>query len=75
MGIVHSGHFWQLGSITSLATETTGGEILAAFWPKQSLRCDLRVPNFEKFIPGEHAPRPPLLKRTQWPYQSKIACI
>ena len=37
MGVVRSGHFWQLGSITSLATETTettGGEILAAFCPK-----------------------------------------
>ena len=28
MGVMRSGHFWQLGSIASLATETTGGEIL-----------------------------------------------
>ena len=34
MGVMRSGHFWQLGSITSPATETTGGEILAAFCPK-----------------------------------------
>ena len=57
MGVVRSSHFWQLGSIASLATETTGGEILVAFWPKHCLRSDLRVP----------------LKCTQWPYQSKIA--
>ena len=25
MRVVHGGHFWQLGSIASLATETTGG--------------------------------------------------
>ena len=59
MGVVRSGHFWQLGSIASLATETTGGEILVAFWPKHGLRSDLRVPNFKKIFLGEHAPRPP----------------
>ena len=26
MGVVRNGHFWQLGSIASLATETTGGD-------------------------------------------------
>ena len=31
IGIVRSGHFWQLGSVASLATETTGKEILVAF--------------------------------------------
>ena len=55
MGVVRSGHFCQLGSIASLATETTGGEILVAFWPKHGLSSDLRVPNFM----GEYAPRPP----------------
>jgi len=25
MRVVRGGHFWQLGSITPLATETTGG--------------------------------------------------
>ena len=59
MGVVHSGHFWQLGSIASLATETTGGEILVAFWHKHGLRSDLRVPNVKKFSLGEHAPTPP----------------
>ena len=59
MGVVRSGHFWQLGSIASLATETTGGEILVAFWPKHDLRSDLRVPNLKKHFLGEHAPRPP----------------
>ena len=52
MGIVHSGHFWQLGSIASLATETTGGEILVAFWVKHDLRSDFRVPNFKHFSWG-----------------------
>ena len=39
MCIVRGGHFWQLGSIASLATETTDGEILVAFlaqtWPQK----------------------------------------
>ena len=59
MGIVRSGHFWQLSSIASLATETTGGEILVAFWPKHGLRSDFRVPNFKIIFMGEHAPRSP----------------
>ena len=42
MGVVHSG-FWQLGPITTVATETTGGDILVAFSPKHGLRSDLRV--------------------------------
>ena len=41
-----------------LAIETTGGEVVVAFWPKHGLRSDLRVPNFKIFL-GEHAPRPP----------------
>ena len=69
MGIVPSGHFWQLSSIASLATETTGGEILAAFWPKHGLRSHLRVPNLKR-ISCENMP-PDLtslftLKRTHW---------
>ena len=64
--VVHGSHFWQIGSIASLATETTGGEIVVAFWPKHGLRSDLRVPNFPG---GEHAPRDPLTYHTQ----SKIA--
>ena len=42
MRVVRSGHFWQFGSIASLAslaTETTDGEILVAFlaktWPQK----------------------------------------
>ena len=38
MGVVHSSHFWQLSLIISLATATTGGEILVTFWPKHGLR-------------------------------------
>ena len=56
--VLYSGHFWQLGSIASLVTETTGGEILVAFWAKHGLRSDLRVPNLINF-PGETSPRPP----------------
>ena len=69
MRIVCGGHFWHLGSIASLATETTGGVILVAFWPKHGLRIDLRVPIW-KFFGGEMPPDPPSL---QWPYQSKTA--
>ena len=74
MGVVHSGHFWRLGSIVSLATETTGGEILVAFWPKHGLRNNFRVPNLKKCFPGGPCPQTPLAySRTQWPYQSTIA--
>ena len=59
MDVVHSVHFWQLGSIASLATKATGGEILVAFWLKHGLRSDFRVPNVKKIFLGEHVPRPP----------------
>ena len=59
MGIICSHHFWQIGSITSLATETTGREILVAFWPKHGLRSDLRVPNLKMFHGGA-CPQTPL---------------
>ena len=36
MGIVCSGGFWQFGSITSPATETTGGEILVDLGPNMA---------------------------------------
>ena len=70
MRVVRGGHFWQLGSIASLATETTGGVILVAFWAKHGLRSDLRVPNLKKISWGSMPPDPPSL---QWPYHSKIA--
>ena len=59
MHVVRGGYFWQLGSTVSLATETTGGVILVAFWPKHGLRSDLRVPNFKNFL-GEACPQTPL---------------
>ena len=31
MRVVRGGYFWQLSLIASLATESTGGEILVAF--------------------------------------------
>ena len=69
MHVVCGGHCWQLGSIAFLATETTGGEILVAFWPKHELRSNFRVPNFKnlpnfKIFLGKHAPRPPYLVHT-----------
>ena len=71
MRIVRGGHSWQLGSIASLARETTGGEILVAVWPKHSLRSDLRVPNLKNF-PGGACPQTPLacthLKHTLIPH-------
>ena len=75
MGIMYSGHLWQLGSIASLATETTGGEILVAFRPKHGLRSSLRVPNLNFFSWRSMPPHPPSLfplKGTQWPYHSRL---
>ena len=38
MRVVRGGHFWRFGSIASLATETTDGEILvASFGPNMYL--------------------------------------
>ena len=42
---VVSGSMVQLLQMASLAAETTGGEVLVAFWPKHGHRSDLRVPN------------------------------
>ena len=59
MRVVRGGHFWQFGSIASLATETTDGEILVDFlaqaWPQKRSR----VSNFKKF-PGGACPQTPL---------------
>ena len=52
---VVSGSMVQPIQVASLAAETTGGEILVAFWPKHGLRSDLRYPNLKNFL-GEHAP-------------------
>ena len=59
----------QLGSIASLATETTGGVILVATMAQKRSQS---VPNFKQFS-WESMPRdPPSLFTLQWPYQSKI---
>ena len=55
MRVVRGGHFSQLGSIACLA-ETTGGEILVAFWQKHGLTRNLRVPKFS----GGACPQTPL---------------
>ena len=52
MRVVRGGYFWHLGSIATLATESTGGVIPVAFWLKHGLRSDLRVPNLKKFFLG-----------------------
>ena len=78
MRIVCGGHSWQLGSIASLARETTRGEILVAVWPKHGLRSDLKSAYFRKFSWGGLPPDPPSLytlkayahPSSQWPYQS-----
>ena len=43
-----------------LATETTGGEILVAFWLINGLRSDVRAPNFKNFTVGA-CPQTPLI--------------
>ena len=58
MRIVRGGHSWQLGSIASLARETTGGEILVAVWLKHRLRSDLRISNLKIFSRGSLPPDP-----------------
>ena len=76
MRVMRGGHFWQLGSIASPATKTTGGVILVAFWPKHGLRSDLRVRNLKTANdfpiwyrrsslegPPTSPPLPPLLRR------------
>ena len=61
MRVVRGGHFWQLGSIASLATESTGGEILAAFlaqtWPQKRSQSA----EFQKICWGTMPPDPPSL--------------
>ena len=57
MRIVRGAYFWQFGSIASLPTETTDGEIRVAFlaqtWPQK------RSQSAKKFSRGGHAPRSP----------------
>ena len=72
MRVMCGGHFWQFGSIASLAAETTDGEILVAFLTEKCLRSDLRMPNFKKISWGNIPPDPPTsfsLTRTQLLYQ------
>ena len=61
MRVVRGAYFWKFGSIASLPTETTNGEILVAFlaqtWPQKRSQI-------KKFPKGGHAPRPPYLVHT-----------
>ena len=61
MCIVRGGHFWQLGSIASLATETT---ILVVFVPNMALEAISEWLIVKIFL-GEHPPTPPLLVHTR----------
>ena len=72
MGVVCSDHFWQLGSIASLATETTGGEIVVEFWPNMASEAISECLILEIFYGGA-CPTVFTLEHLQWPYQSKIA--
>ena len=72
MRVVRGGFFWQLVSTVSLATETTGGVILVAFWPKMTSEA-ISECLILKFSWGSMPPDPPSFFRPQWPYQSKIA--
>ena len=51
---VVSGSTVQSLQMASLAAETTGGEVLVAFWPKHGLRSDLKVPNLQNFLGGAY---------------------
>ena len=55
MCVVRGGHFWQLGSIASLATETT---ILVVFVPNMALEAISECLIVKIFL-GEHPPTPP----------------
>ena len=58
MRVVRGAYFWQFGSIASLHTETTDGEILVAFlaqtWPQKRSQST-------KFSWGGMPPDPPTL--------------
>ena len=71
----HARQSFLAAQFIHLATETTGGEIVVAFWSKHSLRSDLRAPNFKK-ISGGACPQTPLPyahPSSQQLYQSQIA--
>ena len=59
MRVVRGGHFWQFGSIASLATETTDGEILVAFFGPNMASEAISECLILKIFLGEYAPRPP----------------
>ena len=61
MRVVRDGHFWQLGSIASLATETTvqvGRESSSIFGPNMASVAISECLILNIFL-GQHDPRPP----------------
>ena len=81
MRVVRGAYFWQFGSIASLPTETTDGEILVAFFGPNMASEAISECQILKNFPGGGGgggmpPDPPTLftlTHTQWPYQSEIA--
>ena len=75
MCVMRGSHFWQFGSIASLATETTDWKILEAFlaqtWPQKRSQ----IAPFQKFSWGSMSPDALACshKCTQLLYQSKKA--
>ena len=58
MHIVHGGHFWQFGSITSLATEITDS---SSFFGPNMASEEISECLILKIFLGEHPPTPPWL--------------
>ena len=73
--VVRGAYSWKFGSIASLPTETTDGEILVAFlaqtWPQKRSQIK-NFPGGGGGGGGGMPPDPPTLftlTHTQWPYQ------
>ena len=67
MRVMRGAYFWQFGSIASLPTETTDGEILVAFLgPNMVSEAISECQNLKNFPGGAcpQAPSPPYLVRT-----------
>ena len=77
MRVVRGTYFWQFGSIASLPTETTDGDILVAFFgPNMASEAISECQILKKFSGGacpQTARGESLGTRLQWPYQPEIA--
>ena len=59
MRVMRGAYFWQFGSIASLPTETTDGEILVAFLGPNMASEAISECQILKNFPGGACPRPP----------------